>query len=152
ACLMTESIIWQGSVDIHKIARNLGYDLPKLVKHLKEMKYICPDLYSFFERYIEDFSLYVTRPNVSKEPPPHIEEVREIIIEKIEKEYRRKPAKKRVAYELLNLAERGVKSPRGGLWSLWVRTPHYNNYVTYWYRHARDVLGSIPELARVLGL
>lgn len=87
-----------------------------------------------------------------------MEEVYAEIERKINEKFKRAPAKRKIACELLELARRGVKSPRGGLWTLWVKAKwlggirHHNAYVLYWYGHARTVLTEIPELAEKLGV
>lgn len=76
----------------------------------------------------------------------------ESIIQKINILFRGMPSKRKVAFELLELAKRGVKSPRGGLWTLFKYTNHANKYASHWYRHARYVLFLLPELADELGV
>ncbi len=78
------------------------------------------------------------------------ERLKKAIEEEIERKLKRAPAKRRIARELLKLAEKGVRSPRGGLWTLWENTYHANSYRGYWYVHAREVLRRIPMLALVL--
>ncbi|MEM4592786.1 MAG: hypothetical protein QW196_05245 [Sulfolobales archaeon] len=80
------------------------------------------------------------------------EGLKAMIEEEIERKFKRAPAKRRIAKELLKLAENGVKSPRGGLWTLWENTYHANSYQLYWYKHAREVLRRVPTLALLLGV
>ncbi|MEM4592453.1 MAG: hypothetical protein QW196_03545 [Sulfolobales archaeon] len=80
------------------------------------------------------------------------ERLKIMIEEEIERKLKRAPAKRKIARELLCLAEKGVRSPRGGLWTLWENTYHANSYQSYWYEHAREVLRRIPTLALVLGV
>ncbi|MEM4975942.1 MAG: hypothetical protein QXT64_01300 [Desulfurococcaceae archaeon] len=78
------------------------------------------------------------------------ERLKKMIEEEIERKLKRAPAKQKIARELLYLAEKGVRSPRGGLWTLWEKTYHANSYRAYWYKHAREALRRIPMLALVL--
>jgi len=77
---------------------------------------------------------------------------REEIEQKINTLFRGMPSKRRIAFELLELARQGIKSPKGGLWTLFKHTNHANKYASVWYKHARYVLAQLPELAQELGV
>ncbi|MEM2029887.1 MAG: hypothetical protein QW734_05265 [Candidatus Bathyarchaeia archaeon] len=81
---------------------------------------------------------------------------RSFIYNIIARKFRHKPAKRKVALEMLDAVREGIQSPRGGLWAIWLfakeRSKHADTYAQRWYAHAREVLKEVPELAKALNV
>ncbi|MEM1694420.1 MAG: hypothetical protein QXK54_04315 [Ignisphaera sp.] len=72
----------------------------------------------------------------------------EVLKKRVEEEFCEAPIKRKIALDLIEALNNGIKSPRGGLWKIYT----IGDPKPYWYRHTREILRRVPMLAYMLDI